>query len=181
MNPVCESTLKGMIQKDESVLWTGSPEPGLHLQQGDAFMIPFSIFWCGFVLFWELGVLQTGALPMAVFGLPFIAMGFYLAIGRYIHAAYCASRTLYAVTDRRILFVTTKGSRFLRISQLPSLEIQIRRSGLGTVSFQRKSPQVRTIRPFAARLSPEDCDAFENIRDTQEVYNLIEAQMMGKK
>lgn len=181
MNQTYENMLKDMLQKGESILWTDSPEPGLHLQRGDGFMIPFSILWCGFVLFWELSVLRAGVLPMAIFGLVFIAMGFYLAIGRYIHAAYCASRTLYAVTDRRVIFVTAKGSRFLRITQLPSLELQIRRSGLGTISFERKQPLVRTMRLSSSRLTPEDYDAFENIRDAQEVYRLIEAQMMGKE
>jgi len=44
----------------ERLLWSGKPEPGHLVGGGDVFMIPFSLMWGGFAIFWEAGVLCIG-------------------------------------------------------------------------------------------------------------------------
>jgi hypothetical protein len=50
---------------------------------------------------WEIGAVRY--VCPAVFGLPFLAVGFYMLVGRFIHDANERRRTWYTVTNRRCL------------------------------------------------------------------------------
>ncbi|HWD68284.1 MAG TPA: hypothetical protein VG227_10020, partial [Caulobacteraceae bacterium] len=49
------SEFNGRLSSGERLVWTGAPQRGLMLTGRDAFLIPFGIFWCGFMVFWEWG------------------------------------------------------------------------------------------------------------------------------
>src|SRR3954468_4100943 len=92
------------LARDERILWSGQPRQGLTLRAGDVLMIPFSLFWCGFAVFWEWSVLHSGAPGLfALWGLPFIGMGIYLVVGRFFAESWQRARTYYAVTSERVL------------------------------------------------------------------------------
>ena len=94
--------------------------------------------------------------------------------GRYLHAAWLAAGTRYAVTDRRVLFLTRKGVRSLYIAKLSGVEKKEKRNGLGTVFFQTPGlpAQFRSRSRFDMLAEP---DAFVNIRDCDRVCRLIES------
>jgi len=45
------------LLKDEKILWTGQPETTVLFSGADVFLVPFSLLWGGFAIFWELSVL----------------------------------------------------------------------------------------------------------------------------
>ena len=107
-----ESEIRPELATDENLLWSGRPRQGLTLRASDWFVIPFSLLWGGFALFWEATVLglsvnQQGANPtsafMALFGLPFVVIGLYLIFGRFLVDAWIRKNTTYALTDQRAL------------------------------------------------------------------------------
>ena len=69
---------KPYIMDDEYILWEGAPEKGVSLTSRDIVLLPFSVIWLGFALFWEYLAVTTSRLPlMVVWGLPFIGVGLY--------------------------------------------------------------------------------------------------------
>jgi hypothetical protein len=71
---------------DETLLWTGRPDPAKHFGASDVFLVPFSLLWAGFAIFWLIAALVAGApVPFALFGLPFVALGLYFIFGRFVY------------------------------------------------------------------------------------------------
>ncbi len=81
------------------------PANGNAVSKSDIIMIPFGILWCGFAVFWELSAIESGIPFMMIWGIPFVAAGLYLLIGSVIHQAYRRNKTLYAITDRRVIVI----------------------------------------------------------------------------
>ena len=88
----------------ETVLWRGKPGKGHLLTGQDIFMIPFSILWCGFAIFWEATVIRNGApFFFTLWGIPFVCVGLYMVFGRFLWTAWIRKRTAYVITDQKIL------------------------------------------------------------------------------
>ena len=41
------------LESGERLIWSGAPREGLALRRGDLFMVPFSLVWGAFAIFWE--------------------------------------------------------------------------------------------------------------------------------
>ena len=62
---------KPYISDNEYILWEGAPEKGFTFTSRDLVMIPFSLFWLAFALFWEFSAItSTSSLFMAIWGTP---------------------------------------------------------------------------------------------------------------
>jgi hypothetical protein len=124
----------------ERILWSGRPRQGIAFRSADLLLIPFSLLWAGFATFWNVEVWATGApISFSLWGLPFLALGLYIVVGRFLHDAALRRRQYYAVTDRRVLFLRAGAwSRFrsLEIGYLPGLDLEERGDGRGTISFE---------------------------------------------
>jgi hypothetical protein len=102
------------LYSDEKILWAAMPDPHVIFHSDDWTVVPFSLLWCGFAVYWEanaLGLWQ-GSLRSAspdvffiLWGIPFVVMGNYMVWGRFLHDAWLARRTSYAVTNRRAFIV----------------------------------------------------------------------------
>jgi len=67
----------GLLLPGESIVWSGEPVRHRLFRGEDAFLIPFSLFWGGFAIFWEASALRAAGSDagFAVSGLPFVAVG----------------------------------------------------------------------------------------------------------
>jgi hypothetical protein len=157
----------------------GCPRQGLLLRASDALLIPFSLLWAGFAVFWESSVILTGApLFFLVWGVPFVLAGAYIVIGRFIIDARRRARTAYGVTDQRALIVSGWFSREVRslpLRTLSELSLSERRDGSGTIRFGRGDSRMGWMGdpswPGAAKMSPP---AFEMIPEARRVYEHIQ-------
>ena len=132
------------LDSGESLLWNGQPNPRAYMFRGVWFLLPFSIMWFGFAIFWESSVIMSGApLFFWLWGIPFLLVGFYMTIGRYWVAAREAARTFYGVTNRRILIQSGAFNRqFISIDllTLPYLQLNEQGNGRGTITFAPGGP-----------------------------------------
>lgn len=115
----------------ERILWSGQPKQGLMFTGKDKLLIPFSLLWGGFAIFWNAmvwlapSIASPGSNPdwfFKLWGLPFLVVGLYVIAGRFFHDAHIRKNLFYAVTDQRIL--TLRGSKIvsLDVYRLPRLE-----------------------------------------------------------
>ena len=51
-----QSDFKDRLLPGERILWTGRPGQGLMLTRNDMFLIPLSLMWFGFTVFWTYEV-----------------------------------------------------------------------------------------------------------------------------
>lgn len=134
-DPFAERLLSG-----EKVVWRGRPQQGFLLTSRDSFLIPMSLVWCGFIIFWESTVLRMPNAPifMVLWGGLFLLVGLYLTIGRFVFDAWIRAGVLYALTDRRILILRSRPSvRFQSVSldRLPEATLNETSGGRGSIRF----------------------------------------------
>lgn len=102
----------------------------------EIFLIPFSLLWGGFAVFWNANVWTTDAAPFfKVFGLPFLIVGLYVTVGRFFIDMRLRKATTYFVTNKRVLIARGSNLKSLDIKRLPSLELDERPDGSGTIRF----------------------------------------------
>lgn len=123
----------------ERILWEGRPLRHRALRRTDAVLVPFSLLWCGFAVFWESGVLSSGApLFFALWGVPFVLVGLYLVAGRFVVRVVSSRHTRYTITDRRILVHSGWSGGRLRtqyLNSLPPPVIAEESDGSGSLAF----------------------------------------------
>ena len=183
-----------LLLPGERLLWSGQPVAGVRFRARDAFLIPFTVLWCGFAVFWTLGSWWMGApIWFSAFGLIFVAVGLYITVGRFLHDAWMRRRLHYAVTDRRVLrYRGGPGGALhsIEIDRLPQLTLEdVRGDGTGTLRFEaphmtvgvsRRSGRLgtrrrrtRAYRDDAMVPSLGRALAFLDIPDAQGVYRTV--------
>ena len=133
-----------LVGPDERVLWSGRPVQGRRLERKDLMLIPFSLLWCGFAVFWTYSAWREGAPAfMLAAGAGFVMVGLWLVFGRFGHEARKRARLRYLVTDRRVI-VAREGlrpaMRSIDLDRLPELSLSENGDGTGTIRFERPEP-----------------------------------------
>ena len=183
-------SIENELTGSEKILWQGKPATGIKLQSADIFAIPFSIFWCGFSIFWELGASgalgsmkhQNAADPIAIifpiFGLPFIAIGLYMVIGRFFADAKIRANTDYAVTNERVIIASGLFSRkvkSLNLKSVPDISISEKKDGSGTITFcETSSSSFNSFQNMPGMpTGRQQVPAFTMIHDVRNVYTIL--------
>jgi Bacterial PH domain len=140
-----ETILNAQLDSGERLLWSGQSRGGIRLRGQDVFLIPFSLLWGGFAIFWEFMVLHSVSKapgPMGVFfplfGVPFVVIGLYLIFGRFFVDAHARARTFYGVTNERIIIVSglfSQQTKSLQLRTLTDISLTQRNDGSGTITF----------------------------------------------
>jgi len=176
---IADDELGRRLDPDERLLWSGRPAQGLLLRPSDLFIIPFSLLWCGFAIFWETSVARMNAPGFfLLWGGMFVAIGLYFVVGRFFVDAFQRARTTYAVTDRRVLILSglwARSARTLALEGLGEIDLRERRDGSATLTFGRDPVGGWTWGgngwPGSRRTA---APAFEGIADGAAVLRLIQ-------
>jgi hypothetical protein len=185
-----ENIFQDELLKDEKILWMGQPNPNIKYTSMDWFLVPFSIFWGGFAIFWELSVLGISFLSnengdgapffFALFGIPFVVMGIYFIFGRFIYKKWKKKRTYYAITNKRVLIVTNTNNRNIEaefIASIPAINYSQKSNGAGTIRFGNfnfmTDMYANTGMDFFSGFSGKSSPAFFDIDNVKEAYTLV--------
>ena len=181
--------LQRELTAGESVAWAGQPSKKVVFHSQDVFMIPFSLLWGGFAIFWEAGVLGLvgfdnskgpGHAPLflALWGIPFVLVGQYFIWGRFLYAAWKKSKLIYALTNKRVLIVDSTRGRKVNgtfLEQLPAIDRTVRGDGIGTLTFGMAPPVTgrrSSMGSWDGGLS-SPVPTFVDVEDAEAVYRTI--------
>lgn len=179
----------GRVLPGERIVWSGKPQQGLLLTRRDIFLIPFSLVWCGFVIFWTFIATSISLTGPALIGILFVpvgrmltVIGLYLVVGRFILDAWVRRGVHYAVTNERILI--EQGAPFwrftaLNIARLQDIGLEELSNGRGTIRFEEYDP----IWGFPGKRgwspSLDRTPQLLAIEDARRVYDLIQRRKAG--
>jgi hypothetical protein len=133
-------SLTDEMMPGEHTLWSGKPNPRKIFSKSDIALIPFSIFWCGFAIFWTFSAYRMGGM-FALFGIPFVIVGLYITFGRFIIRTVRKKNTVYAVTNKRVLVVVFNSAGVRKSSLASSLQdihnesLSVRPDKTGSITF----------------------------------------------
>ncbi len=102
-----------------------------------------------------------------LWGVPFILIGIYLLIGRFLYDMWLRQDTYYGVTNFRILIQSGIFGRSLKsisLTNLPEIILTRKESGRGTISFGQDKTYGE---------SQYTAPKFEMISDVRNVHQLI--------
>jgi hypothetical protein len=135
------------LQSGERIVWTGRPSQGLRFSARDVLLVPFSLLWGGSAIFWEttalainarIGAGGSEAAIFPLFGIPFVLVGLYMIVGRFLLDAWVRSRMTYALTDRRALILRRLlGERLITVTLANAAQLRLTRHGArGDIEFE---------------------------------------------
>jgi hypothetical protein len=196
------------LDPGESLLWSGQPRKGIVFRGADVVLIPFSLMWGGFAIFWEAMALsqarkQDGSALFGLFGIPFVLIGLYIMFGRFIVDAIQREHTCYGVTDRRAIIVTglvdrqptpdaaivtalvatfsPRKVKSLDLRTMSDVSMTERSDGSGTITFGPQNP----YQHFSGMWGPGmgygfATPGFELVDKVKSVYTLIRGAQQNR-
>jgi len=179
------SEIERELSSGERLLWSGQPRRGLRLRSSDAVVIPCSLLWCGFAIFWEASVVTKGApFFFMLWGIPFILVGLYIVFGRFFLDARTRGRTFYGITSERIIIVSglfSRQTKTLQLRTLSDISLTERSDRSGSITFGPQHPMAQRLPSGWPGVGQYGAPAFDMIERAKEIYDLIrETQRTAK-
>lgn len=181
---ILQQHLRDALEPGEQLLWSGFPKQGVLFHPADLFLIPFSLMWCGFAIFWEAMVIfGEPDVPdrfnlwdrlFVLWGIPFILAGLYFVFGRFITDSARRARTIYAVTGRRVILLSEflgHNVRTVTLSGLADINLSKKANGRGTITFGPAN-YMYGVRGWPST-SHNTAPAFESIVRAEDVLKII--------
>jgi hypothetical protein len=134
-----ENELRSNLSSGEKLIWTGKPKSEIMFRSSDAFLIPFSLLWFGFAIFWESNAIQTdGDYFFMLWGIPFLLAGLYFTVGRFFIDAKKRANTIYGITPDRIILksgIFSSEITSVNIRTLTDITINQKSDNSGTITL----------------------------------------------
>ena len=134
------------LRPGEHLLWSGRGDPSVIFGRSDALLVPFTLLWGGFAIFWTVSAVSSGAGPIfLVFGSVFSLVGVYVIVGRFFVKVYRKKHTAYAVTDRRAFLTTNRTTIETGVGETDRTTTWSQNRERVTVTWNSKSGSARRV------------------------------------
>lgn len=129
------------LLQDECLVWCGRPRHGRVLRAIDIVLIPFSVFACIFFGAWSYFAIRYFPIPLKFLSILAVGFAFYLAYGRFLLDARRRLNTIYAVTDKRCLWISEDEQSLEKaLAHQSDRELSLTDLGsVGTIAFGKKN------------------------------------------
>ena len=185
-----QSRMQNELDAREKLSWAGVPQQGIVFRSSDFFLIPFSLLWGGFAIFWEILAItiptqDAGAIAIIfpIFGIPFVVVGLYIIFGRFIYDSRRRSKTFYGVTNERAIIISGglgRSVKSINLKTMSDLTLSEKSDRRGTITFgqERKLLSILMGRGFnfMPGMGGPGLPKFELIDNASQVYKQLRAQ-----
>lgn len=182
-----DQVIRRELDAGETLLWWGSPKPGILFKSTDIFITLFGVVWMSIVGFVLLSFLHSDVLfPVLLVPLVMFLIGFYIFVGRYFFEAKERESLCYGLTNKRVLIVSRlirKAVKSLSLKTLTDMTLKENRDGTGTIifcpaQFVAFALRLRVSWPGATnQFSP----SFDRISQARSVYDKIRSAQASLK
>jgi hypothetical protein len=190
MNHNAQIIINKELASDEKLLWAGMPKQGTIFKGSDVLMVPFSLLWGGFAIFWEYMALTMVpkaqnapdgfALLFPLFGIPFVVIGLYMIFGRFIYDAKKRARTYYGLTDQRAIIVSglfSQSVKSLHLKTMSDISLSEKTSGYGSIVFGQENQMMSLLMGSGfPNMNGSTTPQFELIENAKQVFKQLREQ-----
>lgn len=164
------------LNANERLVWAGRPKTGILFRPSDKFLIPFSIFFGGIAIFWEILAFVTGApLFFKLWGIPFVIIGLYMLVGRFLIDAGRRASTIYGLTNERLIIrsgILRKDMRFFYIRSFAGITLYKKPDNSGSIDLEPTDFRYSMMKGMDWPGVKQPL-SIEFVEDVQSVYNKI--------
>jgi Bacterial PH domain len=173
---ISSEALQQEIASGERVLWSGPPAGGIRFESESLSRSAFGLVFFGFSVFWIHGAWNqsnsssTQSTIFALFGIPFVLIGFYNFVGHFFWSAISRKYTEYAVTTQRVIVfsgVFSRTTKSIEYRKIPTIACSEKSDGSGTIQFGE--PKAVNAGEGVAYVATK----IEAVPDVRTVYNII--------
>lgn len=171
-----QNQLRNSLDHHERLLWAGRPKQGFVLRPSDRTLIPFSLFWLGFSVFWMFMALKMGGRLFALFGVPFVIIGVYMLIGRFFTDMLRRKNTIYGITNDRIVIksgIFSKELRSVNIRSISDLTFTEKQDGSGTILLGKPDQNIVAYNTANTWHGSKSVTDLELIPEVKKVYDIL--------
>jgi DUF1707 SHOCT-like domain len=169
-------SLGGYLALGERPLWIGHPHPRSQLSAPDIFVLPFALFAA---FLFGTGVLVV-PWPLTLLMLLLFVGSLQMLVGRFVFPSRRRRRTIYAVTDRRVISLLRRRwlhdrVRELYLTAIPRITIHRGRSSRGTLRFG-DAPRYEELSLLEQAFDDKSRAGvgFYNVEDPETIESLVE-------
>ncbi len=165
------------LKRDERLIWSGQPRQGMYFRSDDWLLVPFSVMWGGFAIFWEAQGFSTGAsLFFRLWGIPFVLVGTNLMVGRFLFDARSRRHIYYGLTNQRVIVIGGRMSNRINtypLSRIPEIKLDLYADGTGTIDFEKPARRHGKYGGNSGCWHSDAMSKLERITDARFVYDTI--------
>ena len=134
------------LRPGERVLWAGRPGSGRLVRISDLPALGFGALWTTIVVTAMLAATRSESpLLVKMFFFVFLLIGISSALGGIVSRGIRLSRTVYAVTDQRLLTLTGATLRANDVRHITETRVTVRPNGSGDLFFTGEFDQLAQI------------------------------------
>ncbi len=134
-----EAVFTPYLNENETLLWTARPGSGFKFRAIDFFVIPFSIVYCMGGLFALRNILPSDApILVKLFVFLIATLGIYLLVNRFFLDAFLRTRTVYGLTNQRIIIwksLFRPGITSIDLRTMPHMTLEEKADSSGVITI----------------------------------------------